>query len=310
MTYRIRLHGRGGQGIKTAGRILGSAFFRAGFEVQDAPRYGAERRGAPMFAYVRAAKAPIFERGVIEQPDLVVVADDTLVGLGPAGIATGLGPGVAVLIATDESPETWRSRLPGAPRVLTLTRGEPGEERLIATRAAAAAARLVGVISREQLGEAVRDELEALGPRTVERNREAALDAFDAFESEAGTVLPARARAAARSPDWVDLSAEGVERSAPAIFAAATSVQVHTGLWRTMRPVVDRSLCHRCHFICTTLCPDNALLVGDDGYPTVDLDHCKGCLECVAACPFHAIGAVPERDAQAAEPAAQREEAS
>jgi pyruvate ferredoxin oxidoreductase gamma subunit len=52
--YRIRFHARGGQGIKTAGRILGSALFLSGFEVQDAPRYGAERRGAPLFAYVRA----------------------------------------------------------------------------------------------------------------------------------------------------------------------------------------------------------------------------------------------------------------
>ncbi len=55
--YRIRFHGRGGQGMKTAGRILGSAFFAEGFEVQDAPRYGAERRGAPLFAYVRASRA-------------------------------------------------------------------------------------------------------------------------------------------------------------------------------------------------------------------------------------------------------------
>ena len=44
--YRIRLHGRGGQGTKTASRILGSALFAEGYEVQDAPRYGAERRGA------------------------------------------------------------------------------------------------------------------------------------------------------------------------------------------------------------------------------------------------------------------------
>ena len=36
--YRIRFHGRGGQGMKTASRILGTAFFLEGFEVQDAPR--------------------------------------------------------------------------------------------------------------------------------------------------------------------------------------------------------------------------------------------------------------------------------
>ena len=45
--------------MKTASRILGSAFFLESFEVQDAPRYGAERRGAPIFAYVRAARQVI-----------------------------------------------------------------------------------------------------------------------------------------------------------------------------------------------------------------------------------------------------------
>jgi len=61
-----------------------------GYEVQDAPRYGAERRGAPIFAYVRADKVPIFERGVIPNPDLVLVADDTLMGIPPAGVMQGL----------------------------------------------------------------------------------------------------------------------------------------------------------------------------------------------------------------------------
>ena len=76
--FRIRFHGRGGQGMKTASRILGTAFFKAGYQVQDAPRYGAERRGAPIFAYVRADQKTINERGIIDHPGLVVVADDTL----------------------------------------------------------------------------------------------------------------------------------------------------------------------------------------------------------------------------------------
>src|SRR5688500_1781048 len=75
---RIRFHGRGGEGMKTASRILGAAAFHAGYVVQDAPLYGAERRGAPMAAFTHIAHAPILERGAIGQADLVVVADDTL----------------------------------------------------------------------------------------------------------------------------------------------------------------------------------------------------------------------------------------
>jgi len=58
--FRIRFHGRGGQGMKTASRILGMAFFKAGYQVQDAPCYGAERRGAPIFAYVRAIASALY----------------------------------------------------------------------------------------------------------------------------------------------------------------------------------------------------------------------------------------------------------
>ncbi|MFM2129618.1 MAG: hypothetical protein RL477_1164 [Pseudomonadota bacterium] len=103
--FRIRFHGRGGQGMKTASRILGTAFFNEGFEVQDAPRYGAERRGAPIFAYVRADRAPIFERGVIRNPDLVLVADETLVPIPVAGVLDGLDAHAVLVIAgtTDEA---------------------------------------------------------------------------------------------------------------------------------------------------------------------------------------------------------------
>ncbi len=87
--FRIRFHGRGGQGMKTASRVLGSAFFLEGFEVQDAPLYGAERRGAPIFANVRASREPIDERGVIRHPDLVVVADDTLISVPAAAVLQG-----------------------------------------------------------------------------------------------------------------------------------------------------------------------------------------------------------------------------
>ncbi|NIP29808.1 MAG: hypothetical protein GTO02_05940, partial [Candidatus Dadabacteria bacterium] len=67
-----------------------NAFFLEGFEVQDAPRYGAERRGAPIFAYVRASKQPIYERGIIKRPDLVIVADETLVPIPASGVLSGI----------------------------------------------------------------------------------------------------------------------------------------------------------------------------------------------------------------------------
>ncbi|MDH3542866.1 MAG: 2-oxoacid:acceptor oxidoreductase family protein, partial [Desulfobulbaceae bacterium] len=101
--FRIRFHGRGGQGMKTASRILGTAFFLAGYEVQDAPRYGAERRGAPIFAYVRADKNKINERGIIVHPDLLVVADDSLVPVPAAGVLQGILDNTVILINSHEN---------------------------------------------------------------------------------------------------------------------------------------------------------------------------------------------------------------
>ncbi len=109
--YRIRFHGRGGQGMKMASHILGTAFFLSGFEVQDAPRFGAERRGAPIFAYVRAAKQTIRERGVINHPDLVIVADESLVALPAAGILAGIKKETLLFLNSRESSNVWRERL-------------------------------------------------------------------------------------------------------------------------------------------------------------------------------------------------------
>lgn len=300
--YRLRLHGRGGQGIKTAGRILGTAFFRAGFEVQDAPRYGAERRGAPIFAYVRAARRPIGERGIIRRPDLVAVADDTLVTIPGAGVMAGLASHTVLLLSSSTPAEVWRERLKPPGLLLTLPLGEvwqPAAERFLGATLAGAAARLVGVIPREALSAAIAAELGPLGPALVAENQVRALAAFDLLAEHAGCVVegPEPSAADYERFRWVELQAEEADLAAPVIHTPATSEAVPTGLWRVVRPVVDLSRCRRCAWICSTLCPDGTISVDAEGFPVIDYQHCKGCLVCASSCPAHAIQAVPERQA-------------
>ena len=301
--YRIRLHGRGGQGMKTASRILGTALFLEGYETQDAPRYGAERRGAPIFAYVRASHEPINERGIISNPDLVIVADDSLVPIAAAGVLTGMDAHTVLLINTDESASTWQQRLNISGLVLTLpAETESRDElRFIGATCSGAAACLLGVISRDNLTRAIRDELAEHGKVVVEKNLAKALAAYDRMGLHAGVVTPREKISATRyqSPAWIDLPFDAARVSAPAIHAAATSVEVRTGLWRTLRPVIDYAHCNRCWWVCSTFCPDGAIAVDDNGQPHIDYDHCKGCLVCVAQCPPHAISAIPEQQAQA-----------
>ncbi len=293
--------------MKTASRILGTAFFRAGYEVQDAPRYGAERRGAPIFAYVRADRAKINERGIITDPDLVVVADDTLVGMPAAGVTQGLDAHSVLLINSLESTATWQQRLNTDARILVLASREEVEDRAslpyIGSRCAAAAAALTGVVGRETLLDALAEELGYLPADVVEKNREIAQTVFDGMAEHAGAVTPGAMPSADdyASPGWIELPFENAAISNLAIHAGATSVEVRTGLWRTMRPVIDYQRCSGCAWICSTYCPDGAIDVRGDGYPEIDYDHCKGCLICVAQCPPHAIESIAENVARAQE---------
>jgi pyruvate ferredoxin oxidoreductase gamma subunit len=285
--------------MKSAANILGSAFFAAGFEVQDAPRYGAERRGAPIFSYVRAARAPINERGAITRPDLVVVADETLVAVAAAGVLQGCAARTVMLLASTAAADEWRARLkfPG----LLLVRGDGSgpagaQAAPMGAACAGAAARLAGVIGRAHLEHAVRAEVAVHGRAAVERSLGEALSAFDGMASHAGVVTEGDAVGAVdyAAPDWIDIPADDVRIAAPDIRAPATSVASLTGSWRTSRPVIDYPSCNRCSWICSTLCPDSAIAVEPDHTPRIDYDHCKGCMICVAVCPPHAIRAEPE----------------
>jgi pyruvate ferredoxin oxidoreductase gamma subunit len=303
---RIRFHGRGGQGMKTASRILGNACFLAGLEVQDAPRYGAERRGAPIFAYVRVDRRPILERGAITRPDLVVVADRTLIPIPAAGVLAGLHDRSVLLIASPEAAEPWRERLGLKGPVITFRpeglAAEHGDLPLLGTACAAGAARVLGLFPVVLLEAGIRQELGTLGEAVVERNLEIARAAFDQLSDHTGCVMesPDPTPEATGAPDWVDLPFENARISAPVIHAALTSELVPTGLWRTLRPVIDYARCNRCWWVCSAFCPDGAIRV-EAGTPRIDYDHCKGCLVCVAQCPPHAIDTRPEAELQMAE---------
>jgi pyruvate ferredoxin oxidoreductase gamma subunit len=291
--YRIRLHGRGGQGIQTAARVLGSAFFAQGFEVQDAPRFGAERRGAPLFATVRASHAPIRERGLVACADLVVVADPTLIGVRAAGVLDGLGERTWLLIATDLDADTWARRLGRTGRVaaLRVEADAAGERPFVGAACAGGAARMVGALRRESLERGLETELAALGPEALAASRSRAFAAWDSLASLAGRVEegPEVESAPSERPQWIDLPLDPADVSAPDVRAPLSAAQVRTGLWRTQRPVIDDELCRRCSWVCSTFCPDGAIAIEPDGRPKIDYDHCKGCLVCVAVCPPHAI---------------------
>ena len=112
----IRLHGRAGQGARMAAEILASALVLEGKHASAFPMFGAERRGAPITAFLRFDDKPVRLTTQIYKPDCLVVLDPaqlkpaTFNGLKPNGVlivntskqlADRMHPNVAVIGFTD-----------------------------------------------------------------------------------------------------------------------------------------------------------------------------------------------------------------
>lgn len=257
---RIRFHGRGGHGVKTASRITGSAAFAAGHEVQDSPIYGAERRGAPVRAFTRISDQPILERGEIVTPDLIVLADQSLLHEPAAGVLGGQESAAAIFVnARDGTSDKMTSEFRIAPPLTvfdltTRTFEILGRASALSAGLAAAAIRLSGAANREQLR------------RPARRG-----DGFRAGRVETA-IHHSRFEASGRN--------------APSILLPGNAEARHTGAWRVETPVIDYHRCLRCG-LCLVRCPDGAIALDESGYPVIDYDHCKGCMLCRNICPVN-----------------------
>ena len=123
----FRWHDRGGQGAKTASLLLADAAFNTGKYVQGFPEYGPERMGAPITAYNRISDVRCSVHCNIENPDYVVVVDETL--LDSVDVTHGLSPEGAVIVNTAHSPAQIREKLRGwQGRVCTIDARRISEE--------------------------------------------------------------------------------------------------------------------------------------------------------------------------------------
>jgi len=78
----IRMSGLGGQGVVTAAHILGAAATRDGLISTVNPFFGAEKRLAPAESYVRISNRPIYERGEILNPNIIMIFHPHVITMG------------------------------------------------------------------------------------------------------------------------------------------------------------------------------------------------------------------------------------
>lgn len=101
--FKVRIHGRGGQGAVTAAELLSVAAFDEGKHAQAFPTFGSERSGAPVVSFCRIDDKPIRIHEPISEPDALIVLDPTL--LHQVKVFEGVGPEAFILINTSRSFE-------------------------------------------------------------------------------------------------------------------------------------------------------------------------------------------------------------
>ncbi len=99
----VRLAGRGGQGVVTAGELLGQAVLSEGRHAQAMPAFGPERRGALASCTLRISDGEILLKYAATAPDVVLVLDPTIWHV--ANVTLGLQEGGVLVFNTPRSPE-------------------------------------------------------------------------------------------------------------------------------------------------------------------------------------------------------------
>jgi pyruvate ferredoxin oxidoreductase gamma subunit len=105
----IRWHGRGGQGVVTAGKLLADAALDTGQYFQAFPDYGPERMGAPIRAFTRLSDTPIEIYSQIDKPDVVIVMDPSV--MSKIDVAEGVKDGGKMIVNSPQSPAEIRQQL-------------------------------------------------------------------------------------------------------------------------------------------------------------------------------------------------------
>ncbi len=170
----IRWHGRGGQGVVTAGELLAEAALDSGQYFQAFPDYGPERMGAPIRAFTRLSDEPITIHSQVEEPDVVLVLDPTLLGTVP--VAEGLKDDGSLVVNSQMTPDEVRE-VTGYKKgkVFTVDAShiaieEMGRE-ITNTPMLGAFAKATGLVDIDHLAEEVRDWFSAkLSKKIIDAN--------------------------------------------------------------------------------------------------------------------------------------------
>ncbi len=124
----LRFHGRGGQGSVTSAELLALAAIAQGKYAQSFPKFGPERRGAPVMAYARISEKQIRDRTEVRTPDVVVVLDSSLLSI--VNTSQGMADDGIQVVNTTMSPDELRKEFGLKGKLVTLNANKIAAEEI------------------------------------------------------------------------------------------------------------------------------------------------------------------------------------
>jgi len=173
----IRWHGRGGQGAVTSAELLARAAINEGKYAQAFPKFGPERRGAPVQAFNRIdASNPVRVRADVDKPDVVVVLDPTLLRI--IDVTSGLKDDGILIVNTSRTIEEVEAQFGKKWLLAAVDAGKIAREELgvpiVNTTMLGALLRVTAVVDTESTVEPLQQRFN----RLAERNLNAVKRAF------------------------------------------------------------------------------------------------------------------------------------
>ncbi len=266
--------GRGGQGVVLASQLLADTLARAGYWVQSFPEFKAERRGAPISAFLRWDEAPIHRRYKVRECDVLVVISASPPS--PEIIGCVRPGGLILLNRETRFPHVGPYEIARVPGSFIARRNSvlSSEGRPMGNVAVlGACVRLLVPDGLEFLEQAI---VSRMGTR-AEANVVAAREGYErctvqrrvagdtAVEPATGPAVSGRRQSHARFP-----------------VSRTDSLLNHTGSWSEDRPVLTGE-CTACA-LCALFCPEGAIARTDHAM-VIDYLYCKGCGICEVVCP-------------------------
>jgi 2-oxoacid:acceptor oxidoreductase gamma subunit (pyruvate/2-ketoisovalerate family)/2-oxoacid:acceptor oxidoreductase delta subunit (pyruvate/2-ketoisovalerate family) len=278
--------GRGGQGVVVASQILADTLARAGYWVQSFPEFKAERRGAPISAFMRWDETgPIHRRYRVRECDV-------LVGIAASPprpeIVDLVRPGGLILLNRDTRfPHTGPYEIARVP-ASTIARRHgvlSPEGRPMGNMAVlGACVRLIVPHGLELLEQAIAARFGARTEENVTAAREGYATCTRQHSVAGDTPIPAAPL----------LSTQPPRHGARFPISRTDCRSNHTGSWSEDRPVLTAA-CTACA-VCALFCPEGAIARTDRAM-TIDDLYCKGCGICEVVCPVKDAIAMEEANA-------------